>query len=152
MSEQPGTHTAEIAASGARRLFLGQTSIDFFGRRIIGAIVSSILLLVTVVSLFAQGLNLGIDFEGGTSWDVPANVFTVADADVVLTASSIDTEGSRIQLRDSDGGAFVKVQVRAISDAQARVAERSIRRSCWCLSRRDQCECRERQLGKRYHE
>lgn len=120
MSEQPGTHTAEIAASGARRLFLGQTSIDFFGRRIIGAIVSSILLLVTVVSLFAQGLNLGIDFEGGTSWDVPANVFTVADADEVLTASSIDTEGSRIQLRDSDGGAFVKVQVRAISDAQAR--------------------------------
>ena len=120
MSEQTGTHTAEIAASGARRLFLGQTSIDFFGRRIIGAIVSSILLLVTVVSLFAQGLNLGIDFEGGTSWDVPANVFTVADADEVLTASSIDTEGSRIQLRDSDGGAFVKVQVRAISDAQAR--------------------------------
>lgn len=120
MSDQLGTQTVEVAVSGRRRLYLGQTSIDFFGRRVAGAIVSSVLLVVTVVSLFAQGLNLGIDFEGGTSWDVPANTFAVSDADEVLTASSIDTEGSRIQLRDSDSGSFVKVQVRAISDAQAR--------------------------------
>jgi preprotein translocase subunit SecF len=120
MSDQLGTQTVEVAVSGRRRLYLGQTSIDFFGRRVAGAIVSSVLLVVTVVSLFAQGLNLGIDFEGGTSWDVPANTFSVSDADEVLTASSIDTEGSRIQLRDSDSGSFVKVQVRAISDAQAR--------------------------------
>ena len=120
MSDQLGTQTVEIADSGRRRLYLGQTSIDFFGRRVAGAIVSSVLLVVTVLSLFAQGLNLGIDFEGGTSWDVPASTFSVSDADEVLTASSIDTEGSRIQLRDSDSGAFVKVQVRAISDAQAR--------------------------------
>ena len=120
MSDQLGMQTVEVAVSGRRRLYLGQTSIDFFGRRVAGAIVSSVLLVVTVVSLFAQGLNLGIDFEGGTSWDVPANTFSVSDADEVLTASSIDTEGSRIQLRDSDSGSFVKVQVRAISDAQAR--------------------------------
>jgi len=120
MSDQLGTQTVEVAVSGRRRLYLGQTSIDFFGRRVAGAIVSSVLLVVTVVSLFTQGLNLGIDFEGGTSWDVPANTFSVSDADEVLTASSIDTEGSRIQLRDSDSGSFVKVQVRAISDAQAR--------------------------------
>jgi len=120
MSDQLGTQTVEVAVSGRRRLYLGQTSIDFFGRRVAGAIVSSVLLVVTVVSLVAQGLNLGIDFEGGTSWDVPANTFSVSDADEVLTASSIDTEGSRIQLRDSDSGSFVKVQVRAISDAQAR--------------------------------
>ena len=120
MSEQLGTQTVEVADSGRRRLYLGQTSIDFFGRRVVGAVVSSVLLVVTVVSLFAQGLNLGIDFEGGTSWDVPATTFSVSDADQILTASSIDTEGSRIQLRDSDSGSFVKVQVRAISDAQAR--------------------------------
>ncbi|MGA1437170.1 MAG: hypothetical protein ACO35F_06795, partial [Ilumatobacteraceae bacterium] len=76
MSDQLGTQTVEVAVSGRRRLYLGQTSIDFFGRRVAGAIVSSVLLVVTVVSLFAQGLNLGIDFEGGTSWDVPANTFS----------------------------------------------------------------------------
>lgn len=120
MSEDLGTQTTEIAPTGRGRLFLGQTAIDFYGRRLIGAVVSAILLIVTMVSLFAQGLNLGIDFEGGTSWDVPAESFTVADADNVLKASGIDTEGSRIQLRDSEGGSFVKVQVKSITDAQAR--------------------------------
>ncbi|MGB0730200.1 MAG: protein translocase subunit SecF, partial [Ilumatobacteraceae bacterium] len=74
----------------------------------------------TIISLAVQGLNLGIDFEGGTSWDVPASSFTVADADEVLAQGDIGTEGSRIQLRDSESGSFVKVQVRSISDAEAR--------------------------------
>ena len=112
--------TAAVASTGRGRLFLGQTSIDFFGRRFVGVMVSSALFLITVVSLFAQGLNLGIDFEGGTSWDVPAASFTVEDANNVLSASGVDTDGSRIQLRDSDNGSFIKVQVRSISDVQAR--------------------------------
>ena len=52
--------------------------------------------------------------------DVPASSFTVADADEVLAQADIDTEGSRIQLRDSESGSFVKVQVRSIGDAEAR--------------------------------
>ena len=120
MSNESRTQAAEVAATGRGRLFLGQTSIDFFGRRIIGVVVSTLLAVITVVSLFAQGLNLGIDFEGGTSWDVPASSFSVAEADEVLAGSGVDTEGSRIQLRDSDSGSFVKLQVRSITDAQAR--------------------------------
>lgn len=120
MSNESRTQVAEIAATGRGRLFLGQTAIDFFGRRIIGVVVSTLLVVTTVVSLFAQGLNLGIDFEGGTSWDVPASSFSVNEADEVLAESGIDTEGSRIQLRDSDSGSFVKLQVRSITDVQAR--------------------------------
>jgi len=120
MSDEKRTMVADVASTGRGRLFLGQTAVDFFGRRLVGAVVSSLLFLITVISLFAQGLNLGIDFEGGTSWDVPATTFTVDDADDVLTASGVDTEGSRIQLRDSDSGSFVKVQVRSITDVQAR--------------------------------
>ncbi len=120
MSDEMRTTVAEIAPTGRGRLFLGQTAVDFFGRRIIGVVVSSLLFLITLISMFVQGLNLGIDFEGGTSWDVPATSFTVQDADEVLNSSGVDTEGSRIQLRDSDSGSFVKVQVRSITDAQAR--------------------------------
>ena len=60
-------------------------------------LLSLLLLVVTIISLTVQGLNLGIDFEGGTSWDVPASSFTVADADDVLGQAEIDTEGSRIR-------------------------------------------------------
>ena len=120
MSDQTEPQKVNIAESGRSRLYLGQTAINFFGRRLIGVVVSSLLLVVTIVSLAVQGLNLGIDFEGGTSWDVPASSFTVADADEVLAQADINTEGSRIQLRDSESGSFVKVQVRSISDAEAR--------------------------------
>ena len=84
MSDQTEPQKVNIAESGRSRLYLGQTAINFFGRRLIGVVVSSLLLVVTIISLAVQGLNLGIDFEGGTSWDVPASSFTVADADEVL--------------------------------------------------------------------
>ncbi len=101
-----------IARTGVGRLFEGQTSIDFVGRRKIGLVVSISLLIATVISLFAQGLNLGIDFEGGVSWDVPAvSGFDVDDAEAVLGENGLSTEGARLQRRSSDSGDFIKVQV-----------------------------------------
>jgi preprotein translocase subunit SecF len=102
----------EIARTGVGRLFEGQTSIDFIGRRKTGLAISLTLLVATVISLFAQGLNLGIDFEGGISWDVPAiNGFTVDDASSLLNDNGLSTEGARLQTRSSDSGEFIKVQV-----------------------------------------
>ena len=54
------------------RLYHGETSIDFYGRRWIGLGVSGVLLLVGMFSLVFSGLNLSIDFEGGVSWSVPS--------------------------------------------------------------------------------
>ena len=64
MSDQIEPQKVNIAESGRSRLYLGQTAINFFGRRLIGVVVSSLLLVVTIISLAVQGLNLGIDFEG----------------------------------------------------------------------------------------
>ncbi len=100
-----------IKSSAIGRLFEGQTAIDFVGRRKVGVAISGVLLVATVISLFAQGLNLGIDFEGGVSWDVPAAEFTVDDAEEVLAEAGLSTEGARLQERTSESGAIIKVQV-----------------------------------------
>ncbi len=101
-----------VEATAIGRLFEGQTAIDFVGRRRIGAIASAVLVIATVVSLLVQGLNLGIDFEGGVSWDVPASEgFDVDQAEAVLAANDLSAEGARLQRRSSDSGEFVKVQV-----------------------------------------
>ncbi|NNE10833.1 MAG: protein translocase subunit SecF [Ilumatobacter sp.] len=100
-----------IRTSALGRLFEGQTSIDFIGRRKTGLAISLTVLVASAISLFAQGLNLGIDFEGGVSWDVPAAEFTVADAEAVLADNGLSTEGARLQERSSDSGDFIKVQV-----------------------------------------
>lgn len=98
------------------RLSEGQTAVDFVGRRRISMWVSIVLLVLTMLSLFTRGLNLGIDFEGGVSWDVPAAAFDENDAITVLSDNGISTEGSRIQRRASESGEFIKVQVETQTD------------------------------------
>lgn len=106
------TAPVRVSSSALGRAVNGQTAVDFIGRRKVGFILSGLLILATVVSLLVQGLNLGIDFVGGVSWDVPAtNGFTMADAEDVLVENGLSTEGARLQERASDSIDFVKVQV-----------------------------------------
>jgi len=48
------------------QLIKGKTHIDFLGLRWVALAGSTLLILVCVWSLFARGLNFGIDFTGGT--------------------------------------------------------------------------------------
>ena len=40
--------------------------IDFMGKRLMATFLSGVLLLVALVSLSFKGLNLGLDFTGGS--------------------------------------------------------------------------------------
>jgi len=102
-----------VGTTGRSRLFRGQTAIDFYGRRRLGLVTSLVLLVMTITSLGLRGLDLGIDFEGGVSWDVPAAEFGVDAAADLLEEQGVSTDGARIQLRSSESGEFVKVQVEA---------------------------------------
>ncbi len=109
-----------ISKSGIGRLFKGQTAIDFYGHRRIGLYSALIIVVVTVISLFTQGLNLGLDFEGGDAWDVPASAtFGVNEAEQVLSDNGISTTGARIQLRSSETSDVVTIQVEELPRDQA---------------------------------
>jgi len=53
-----------------RRLYHGETQFDFMGRRKTWFSVSAAIILIGLASMLIQGLNLGIDFKGGSSWTV----------------------------------------------------------------------------------
>ncbi|MFM2072044.1 MAG: putative protein-export rane protein SecF [Actinomycetota bacterium] len=93
------------------RLYHGETSVDFYGRRWWGLIASSVLILITLVSLFANGLNLGLDFEGGVAWEVPAKDITIDEAKAVLDANGIDSTTAKVQILTSDSGTRLRIQV-----------------------------------------
>jgi len=93
------------------RLYHGETSFDFYGRRYIGLIASGVLIVLTIISLSTQGLNLGIDFEGGVAWEVPAENITQDEARAVLDANGIDSDSAKIQTLTSSSGTRLRIQV-----------------------------------------
>ncbi len=93
------------------RLYHGETAIDFYGRRWWGLIISAVLLLVTFGSLIGQGLNLGLDFEGGVAWEVSSTNLSIDQARAVLDANGINGTDAKVQERTSASGAVLLIQV-----------------------------------------
>ncbi len=105
------------------RLYNGETNYDFVGGRKKWFTLSAIVILAGVLSLVLQGLNYGIDFKGGTSWEVQAPGVSVAEARDALDEVGLDD--ARIQVL---GGDTVRVSagVQEPEDQQritARIAE-----------------------------
>ncbi|HEY6533317.1 MAG TPA: protein translocase subunit SecF [Acidimicrobiales bacterium] len=87
--------------SGFNRLVRGETRIDFlmWWKRTLA--LSALLVVISVGALFFRGLNLGIDFEGGVSWEVSAPGVSESDARDALEpvgegSAKIQTVGSDI--------------------------------------------------------
>jgi preprotein translocase subunit SecF len=109
--ETTGAALRPVAKSRWRRLILAQTAIDFWGRRKLWLGISVLLIVISCASFLTRGLVLGIDFEGGVAWDVPAGKMSVDDARSILSDHGLDTTAAKIQQRNSDSGDVIKIQV-----------------------------------------
>jgi preprotein translocase subunit SecF len=114
----------------ANRLYTGELSIDFVGRRRLWYIISATIVVVAIAALFLRPLNFGIEFEGGvefrakvsqpTSEAVPAMREAVAstglDSDPVVVSSGDD--GVRVQTEELNAGEIETV-TEALEEAGA---------------------------------
>lgn len=100
-----------IAKKPLKRLFLGQTAVDFWGRRKWGLGISLALVIISVISLSTRELNLGIDFEGGVAYDVPAGQLSVDDVRDVLDDNGLDGADAKVEERASASGDIIKIQI-----------------------------------------
>src|ERR1039458_7458921 len=65
--------TTEVKTPGPLgRIYQGRTSIDFVGRKRTWFTISMVIIVLGLASLGIRGFNLGIDFKGGSSWEVLA--------------------------------------------------------------------------------
>jgi preprotein translocase subunit SecF len=73
VTDTPVTETPSGNTPGRfARLYQGLTTIDFVGRKKIWFIASIVVIVIGLGSLGVRGFNLGIDFKGGSSWEVLA--------------------------------------------------------------------------------
>jgi len=111
--DRPAPPAAAAPKRGSlwHRLYHGETNFDFVGKRRIGFTISAVLIVVSAISLIVQGLNLGIDFEGGVAWEFQANGQTVDDARAVLTDNGIAATDAKIQVLNGPSGERLRIQV-----------------------------------------
>ena len=83
-----------------RLLYSGEAPIDYpqWWRRAV--LISAVLVIASISSFFVRSLNLGIDFEGGTSYEVRSAGTSVAEAREAV--SSVGLEDARIQIVDEE--------------------------------------------------
>lgn len=102
-----------------QRLYRGETTINFYGRRNIGFIVSGVLLIVTIGSLLVQGLNLGIDFKGGVAFELPVkDALTVDSARTILEDNKLEASSAKIQTLSSGSDQRLRIQLGELTAEQ----------------------------------
>ncbi|HEY2429840.1 MAG TPA: protein translocase subunit SecF, partial [Acidimicrobiales bacterium] len=93
----------------ASRLYHGETAFDFVGRRKRWFALSLVIIVIGLVGLAARGgLNFGIDFRGGTNWEVPAHGVSVTQARAAVGAVGVNN--GTVQTLKGTNGTDIRVQ------------------------------------------
>lgn len=111
---------------GLRRLYEGDTHIDFIGRTKIWFTISGLLVLACLALLFTKNLNYGIEFQGGVSITAPiASDGPLGEADVPEIEEAVRSvleplgaDDAQVQVATADSQRSVIVQSKEIADPE----------------------------------
>jgi len=108
------------------RLYRGETSFDFVGRRRLWYALSTLVIVAGIVSFAVKGFNWGIDFKGGTSWEVPAHGATVGSVQSAMQGAGLN--GATVVILGQGSSATVQVQadLNKLSATQKAATETSV--------------------------
>ena len=98
----------------AARLYRGEVSYDYIGRRRRWYALSGLILIIAVGAMVFRGFNFGIDFKGGSSFQLPANGHTVADARSALAGAGVP-DPVVTELRGLDGSRQIRITTHELS-------------------------------------
>jgi len=82
--------------SAIRRLYRGETRIDFIGSRKRWYLASLVMIVICVLSISIRGFNIGIDFKGGTQFQVRAanTSLTTTQVEQAMNSTGHQAEGA----------------------------------------------------------
>jgi preprotein translocase subunit SecF len=100
-------------------LYHERTNFQFIKHSRRWLIISSTLIVLSLLLLFVRGLNLGIDFEGGTAWQIQmkgAKSAKVADVRSLLTGVGFGNANVSVLTPPGGGAQTLRVEARVIGD------------------------------------
>jgi preprotein translocase subunit SecF len=112
------------------RLYRGETRFDFVGRRKIWFSISTLIILAGIISIILRGgLNLGIEFKGGTEWTIAAPGVTQSEASDALKGTGLINP--TVQLLGSGDKQTLTVQsdINRLSQAQQDAVNKNVQKA-----------------------
>src|SRR5882762_139677 len=94
------------------RLYNGETRIQFISRWRLWFSISAVVIVIGLLGLLTRGLNLGIEFEGGLAWEVPAGHGSVASVRSAVEGAGITNP--TVQSLGSSQGTIIRVQAKKL--------------------------------------
>jgi preprotein translocase subunit SecF len=109
---------AQLSGLGSR-LYSGETSFNIIGNRKRWYSISAVFILVSIAALFLQGLHLGIEFKGGSSYTINKASISVEEARSVVEDAGITGEVIVQKIGDTK----IRIQTGTLTPAQSAAVE-----------------------------
>ncbi len=97
-----------------RRLYRGEIHYDFIGHRRRWYTFSAIVVLISLASLLIRGFQLGIDFKGGASFEVPSRSVSVSTARAAVAGTGAQVESAQ----SLAASGRIRIQTRPLNEPQ----------------------------------
>lgn len=104
------------------RLYSGETSFDFIGNRRRWYSISALFILLSIGALVIQGLHLGIEFKGGSSYTVNKSGISTEQARASVSSAGIPGE----IIVQKIGNDKVRIQTGALTSEQSKAVESAL--------------------------
>jgi preprotein translocase subunit SecF len=107
------------------KLYRGEVSYDFVGRKRRWYTISGVILLVSILGLFLHGLDFSVDFKGGAVFQFPASSSqTVTEIQDAVTHAGVS--GAVVQSLNGLHGKSWQVQTKSLTSSQTLQVESSL--------------------------
>ena len=109
--------------SKATRNFLQNTKVDFIGKKKIAYIVSGVVILISLVSIFTKGFTYGVDFTGGRTYVVRFD--TPVTAEDVRAAALAEFDGA-VEVKQFGGESQMKITTQYLVENESSEADAEV--------------------------
>ncbi len=105
------------------RNFLQNTHVDFLGKRKIAYIVSSVIIVISLVSIFTKGFTYGVDFTGGRTYVVRFDQPVTAED---VRAAAIEEFDGAVEVKQFGGESQMKITTQYLVDNESSEADAEV--------------------------
>ena len=105
------------------RLYRGEVSFDFVGRKRLWYAISGLILLISIVAVLVRGLSFSVDFKGGAVFTFPSSSTSVSQVQSAVESGGVS--GAIVQQTHGQKDGW-QIQTKSLTGAQTVALEKTL--------------------------